>query len=259
MPPIVKSGMYHKGDGRYGYKASRQFISGVVEYSSPVREEMGTHIVYSAKALRYLRDMGLSDADILRFHAEREHKITRIDIAVDVTDSGMDIAKLFREYEENKVKTRVRSKATGIIKTNGEMETMYVGSKKKRTKLIRIYNKAIEQGIDGDWIRIEYETRAQNATRAVMYIAKNGYSEASMKELIVGFCDFTDDEVWSSLFDCEPMSIPTMIESDGNTVDWLMNSVAPSLAKEIIKDSRIEQAFYDRVVGEIRAYFSNMD
>lgn len=255
LPDIVKSSHWIAGDGRFGYKASRKFISGVVEYAMPVREEMGTHIVYSGTALSYLRDTFGQAYVPFDHHMENGHSLSRIDIAVDIMNSGLKVAALFNDYEAGRVKTRVRSKAVAILKSNGEMETMYVGNKKSRKKLLRIYNKAIEAGKDDlDWIRVELECRQQNANRAARHIFDSDDRHGAAIALIRGFCDFTDNDIWVSAMNSEPVELSTKVDKSDNTIDWLMKSCAPALAKSVLKYPEFEQVFYDRVRLEMEKY-----
>lgn len=240
----VTGGAWIEAKGRNGYALARQYMNGVIEYSQPANKNMGTHIVYSGKALRTIVSMEIAPVKVLTLHAENGHMFSRLDIAIDFVDMNLDIGKLADDFSARRVNTRVRSKPTIISKGDGVIETLYIGSKKKRSKLLRIYDKAREQGRDGeDWKRVELELRGKNATRGAQYIAESEEPLSAMVALVRGFCDFTHDEVWNSVMDSEPVYMPTTELSDGATKKWLLEVCATSLAKLSLSDSSAIEDF----------------
>lgn len=85
--------------------------------------------------------------------------IARLDIACDVLDDTVDLAKLKRyTYRDQYV---CRSKSAPVIMSKGE-ECIIFGSGSSDRRL-RIYDKALEQKIEGKWTRLEFQLRNDSA------------------------------------------------------------------------------------------------
>lgn len=250
LPPALIDTDYDDAKGRHGYKAARKFYCGAIEYSGADRDSMGSHIVYSGQALSYLQTNYNYHYDLLKHHVDAGHKVSRLDIKVDMLETGIDIGHLFSLYGDRKVKTRSRSKASGIVKSDGRMETLYIGSVKTRRKLLRIYNKAVERGIsDMDWVRVELETRQQNAERAASYINDANDKSAAIISLIRGFCDFETYSIWTDAMESEPCSLPTGVDKSDGTLAWINKSVVPAIARQALKDERFLGSFLESVAA----------
>lgn len=85
--------------------------------------------------------------------------IARLDIACDDVDGLLDMKKLQESSYYDKYICRSKNLPEIIIKGQ---ETIYFGSPKSDRRL-RIYNKALEKGIDQHWIRVEFQLRNDNA------------------------------------------------------------------------------------------------
>lgn len=260
LPPCLDSIKSKYLDGMFGYRKKRKFINGVVELSAPKNARLGTHIIYGGQALANIKKQFGGGIEVLRWHALKGHKITRLDMAIDVVDSGLDSVSLLKQFNDRDVKTSIRSKPSAIVSSVTNVETLYLGSRSTRSKIIRVYDKALERKIyDKDWIRIEYEVRQQNAVRASQFLCENGITFDNISSLIKGFCDFHNDEVWQEIMSGDTKELPTFVEPANNTIDWLLKSCAPALAKEMLKDSSFEQVFYDRVSAEILKYYESYE
>lgn len=91
----------------------------------------------------------------------REAHLARIDVACDLEDGSITYKQLWR-YTYNDMFI-CRSKVKPDMRCN-RTEVLYFGSEKS-DRLLRIYNKALEQGIpDTDWLRFEFQLRNDNAT-----------------------------------------------------------------------------------------------
>lgn len=91
---------------------------------------------------------------------ERRCHISRIDIACDLTDNELPIDILYK-YTRNLMYV-CRSKVLPDVR-DMRTEEIYFGSPRS-DRLLRIYNKALEQGIpDTYWLRMEFQLRNDNA------------------------------------------------------------------------------------------------
>lgn len=87
--------------------------------------------------------------------------ISRIDIACDVLDGSLTIGQI-QKYSRQELYV-CRSKVLPDVRYMRSQE-VYFGSPKS-DRLLRIYDKALEQGIpDTDWLRLEFQLRNDNAT-----------------------------------------------------------------------------------------------
>jgi DNA relaxase NicK len=203
--------------------------------TSSNRADMGQHIIYSGKSLADIERKGImTKLQILQQHIDAGHKLTRLDVYVDAINSGLDIDNLFQQARNKLVDTRARKI---LYMTDGATgQTLYVGSKSKRKKLLRIYDKAAEQGVDGDWKRIELQVMRDSAYSLASSLS-NGQS---MTDLIIGsirgFADFKTDSVWSAIMDYDKVQIASQRHQGKQTQEWIIKQVIPALARECVAD-----------------------
>lgn len=255
LPRFLHKIPFKESKARYGYGVARTFINGVVEYSAPFKESMGTHVVYSGKSLERIRLELEGDFDPLSFHWFYGHKVTRIDYALDmIGDDAPSIAPLIEAFENGNVNTGVRSLPKVISTGKDQHETMYIGSMKKRKKLMRIYRKDIQLGggYAEKWLRAELECRNIEANSSVDEFMGIYDDRVAIKSLIKGFCDFPDDEAWTIATGKETTTIPTQAHRAGNTKKWLIESVVPALAKEVYQDPRVLDVFAEALEVELQ-------
>lgn len=84
--------------------------------------------------------------------------ISRLDIAADDREGILQYRTLARYCQQDKYICRARWR----IWIDGDEQAIYFGSPKSDRRL-RIYNKAMEQGEDGHWLRVEMQMRDKNA------------------------------------------------------------------------------------------------
>ncbi|NLY61716.1 MAG: replication initiation factor domain-containing protein [Clostridiales bacterium] len=150
--------------GRYGYKT--QYINGNISVLCDGTEDMGVHVILTGKGCREYESTGelLELMDRVMFY---NGVCTRIDLAVD--DKTGQIIK-FKEMIKFANKGHVISKwktTTEIIKRelkDGKIigHTLSIGSRSSKIYL-RIYDKAMEQGISSPWYRMELEIKDDRA------------------------------------------------------------------------------------------------
>ena len=100
----------------------------------------------------------------------KDAHFARLDLACDDTDGILDIKQILRYTE--RYQFVCKSKCDPMVVRMRE-EAAYFGSPKSDRRL-RIYNKALEQGIDAHWIRCEMQLRNDNATSLYLNYM-NGY------------------------------------------------------------------------------------
>lgn len=137
--------------------------------------EFGVMFRASGVNMARLRASGVSDTDVLKALLGLGWGITRLDLAMDLSETGGRPSELYKLHKEGKISTvakdvTVYQKSEKKGKVSGE--TVYFGSRKtKGGRLLRIYDKAAELGLEADLIRVELELKdkwGQKAAQALV-------------------------------------------------------------------------------------------
>ena len=90
--------------------------------------------------------------------------ISRIDIACDDREGYLCIDDIVRKVDDNEINSRMakRSVVRSYNGTQRNGSTVYIGAESSDFR-VRIYDKALEQGTDGHWIRVELVMRGKNS------------------------------------------------------------------------------------------------
>lgn len=165
--------------GRYNYRAGQ--IAGHVSVYHSGQEGMGTCVEISGQGCRQLESSGrVTDwqAFVRQVHA-MGGKYTRFDVALDdkVGLLGLDTIKeamLKKTYSGHMTTFEPHEKydlRTGKYKHR----ELRLGSRTSEN-YIRVYDKALEQRVEGHWIRFEIEVKGDRANLVAMLFADQGMS-----------------------------------------------------------------------------------
>lgn len=114
--------------------------------------------------------------------ADSSPHVSRLDIAVDVKDKTCPTMKsIIRQTERRMYISHFRCAKTGHL----DEEWVYFGSPQSDTRL-RIYNKALERGTIGKWVRFECQLRNKSAARFLNHLA-------TAAQLGIAYRDFIND------------------------------------------------------------------
>lgn len=187
---------------------------------SPTTSEMGIHVQYAGSALA-----GEDVLERLRYALDFGGRITRLDLAVDVQDAW-DIRALYELALAGGATTRAKQFSMMESATG---KTFYAGSRTSQ-KFLRIYDKGGQTGTNRPWTRVELECKGEFASNIAKYIDQNGTT--GIPAIIRGFLDFETVPVWCEVMNSnmEKISAPR-IEKGRDTRRWLLETVAPALAK----------------------------
>src|SRR5574338_315610 len=207
---------------------------------SPRNHEMGVHVQFAGSALA-----GQSVMDRLAYALDAGGRVTRIDVAVDVAQAW-NIPDLYELARDGSAKTRTK-KFSLITSTEGT--TFYAGSRTSE-KYLRIYDKAAQQKSARPWTRIELECKGDFASNIAKFLVVEGLP--SVPSVIRGFFDLPTVPVWNDVMDShiEAVSLPR-IERQSNTRGWLLEQVAPALAKYLENEPEFLQRFITRVESRL--------
>lgn len=240
---------------RNGYTIAYQYGIGVIEMRNPDHKRMGIHYIYSGKVLQQIETVfGVTRDEILRRHATLGAKFSRIDFAIDAKNAGINLLQLWEELETYQAITLSKHSRVQTGRNGGD--TVYIGSKKTRQKMLRIYDKAKEMGdYVSDWIRIELETRGTPARNAARAYQDNDYSPESIASFVRGVCDFPCNVEWCTVCSATPSKIPSGNHQATNREKWLLQTVAPSLAQACIDNSE----FFDEFAKHVRFHYNKLN
>lgn len=203
---------------------------------SPSGHEMGIHVQFAGSALT-----GENVLDRLNYALDVGGRVTRLDLAVDVRDAW-DIRALYELALSGGATTRTRRFS---IVESATGKTFYAGSRTSQ-KFLRIYDKGGEQGTGLPWTRIELECKGDFAANIARYIDNNGTS--GIPAIIRGFLDFQTVPTWCDVMNSNMDTIsPARIERGRDTRRWLLELVAPALAKYQIAHPAFIEEFECRV------------
>jgi hypothetical protein len=225
----------------YGYDMAFSYGVGVIAMAHSYRPEMGVHFQLSGQGIGTL--LGNYGA-VYVFLDELKKigaKVTRIDVAIDVFDSGLKIGSLADALKWGEARTS--SAKHMLIRGSDGGETLYIGSRQSE-RFCRIYNKAAErlaQGADNDqssdWIRIELEVKADKA-KALFHTLTNDdqLPHETIQAWIKAFIDFPDEKVWRAILGRDNVRMEISHRKLTNSRKWLLGTVCDAIAKELVKD-----------------------
>lgn len=223
--------------GRLGYNVGARHITGAIQLHSTTEHRMGIHVIYSGKAIVNIEEHKmLNKIDLLQYHMECGHRIVRLDLAVDFINAGVTVDDFQHAFGNGEVVTRARS-GTVVQSLTGRGHTFYIGSRKARKKLLRIYDKGAEQNLDVDWLRVEMQIMGTPAEKATSRIAKSSQKSHTIIGIIQGYCDFPTVSMWKrATHDVNATDIGSIRHERGGTRKWLETQVMSALVDECLLD-----------------------
>lgn len=228
---------WESANGTNGYTSGAKHATGTKLYINPKRPDMGKHIIYSGKTLQRINKMyNINSISVLKHHIDSGHTIARIDIALDFYGGSLDVMDFQHAFLHGEASTRLRS-ASVIKSLTDRGHTFYIGSKKRRKKLVRIYDKSAEMNWDFNCIRVEVQLMGKPATK-VSIDAIRGESVAgvllgAMKDVI----NFPLISEWNkAMASSKDIKIGTESEMLGDTQKWLEQTVRMCLIKQSVLD-----------------------
>lgn len=235
-----------------GYNRGLRMNAGFVLWNSE-RPGQGIGVQLAGLDLQALRHTEVSEIDMLRFISAQGGHASTIHSAINVHDSGGDVRQLIAAHDTGEVTARARQMGVYTSKTRvGEKwldgDTFYIGSAKSAIQ-IRVYNKAAEQGIDGDWIRIEIVWRGRHARAAHEMMLRVGI-EATTRGAILHQVS-TRLPWWTSAMSGETVAPLPVTRRPSERYKWLHTVVIPALRRQIADEDRIGQ-------GDTRKRFSEV-
>lgn len=234
-----------------GYSHAVELETGLRINWNEKRDEMGVHIIMSGSTLRWYADKSVDGLQVLKWVKQHGGRTSRVDLAIDVKNGGL---KLEHFCEETRILMKTRGRQPQIVPVGTQKNgwTVYVGARTSE-KMLRIYDKIKEQKMkEGDYVRIELETKGEVGHAVGHNFAEYTHQEAyeMASTLISDFVQF-DNDIWREALSQRAtykLEVPKNDATD--TLGWLVKTCAPALAKQIAK--RPNDGILDAFVDELR-------
>ena len=252
--------------GFSGYRKSLRLGNLSIYYEG--REDMGCHVEMTGQGCRQFEAHFPKNpwADLFRSVLDSQGKFTRLDLALDTVDGALPLGRINTAIRSGETRTlfgewRLIQKGSFCKEEDLTGETLYLGSSKSHV-LFRIYNKAQESGLIGDWVRFEIQLRDKRAQEAVKLLnspSTVGTIAAGIINHYFSIIDLDDSNIsrcslqgwwerWLNSTEKIRLGTDKEIKFVSDTMDFIKRQYAPSLA--MIKQHLGAQPFKS-YVGEL--------
>ena len=252
-----------EGTPHRGYRDGVHYSDGCIVSSHPEYPERGVHVSWSGSALENVRRQGITDADLINFYRQVGGKVTRIDLAIDVHNAGVSVQDVVDAYREGHALTLTRT-CEEFKSLSGGGHTLYFGHKSS-DKRLRIYDKAAEQKIDGDWIRVELQLRREKAMNAFELVGSSPDEAGKIFGRLISSFVFWAlgtriGQWWQRVTSPNPLEFPpATTKTERQRKRWLKTSVWRAVARMIVEEGITAWSWfesgvmseYDHLVGQI--------
>lgn len=168
------------GYGLLGYGKVLRFSDICVCYEPRENDffrDMGVCVSMSGNGCRTFETMsgptsgadGTAFLELFRLLAsDAQANISRLDIACDDREGVLNMEEIAEKVRSNQLNSRMtrRSVVVSYDGTRPSGSTVYLGAPSSDFR-VRIYDKALEEGVDGPWVRVELVMRQKNASAFV--------------------------------------------------------------------------------------------
>lgn len=197
------------------------------------KPEMGVNIMFTGRACNELYENKIDVIAMIKSLSDRKFRFTRLDLALDIRDVKIDIVGLLDCEHDGSINNDPVLIQKGKKARGGA--TLYAGSWKS-DKFMRIYDKAKERKLEGClWTRIEIQLAGRTATKIagqLSYMTENECGEFTQR-IIKGMYN-PQDEIFQSALTGTPQRVSSTKNEEHNTYQWIMETVAKSIARTII-------------------------
>jgi len=230
---LYSDGWVLVGKGVHGYQYRTEHTTGIVCQYGASDLRMGTHLSLSGDTLDNVRrDSVWSDDQMMDVLVGKlSGRVSRVDMAITMTATS-ESPKTLNDAIDNgtaTVKTKTRAMISGKSgKVTGN--TLYLGSRKS-DRFLRFYDKNAEQKIKSDIARMRLELEVKGI---MAHMAGKAMLQHGVDKVIIGhFDDFLkwDSADYNQALEGEIVALEKTSRKETSTEKWLLDQVAPSLAK----------------------------
>jgi DNA relaxase NicK len=220
------SGIMEPATPRFGYTRAARTDENITVYSTDSSSRLGCHVVIPGSALLSLRERGIGADVLLQKVVAARAKVTRLDLAKDAQDEAFQLIQLSQELETGHW-TGAAQKASTVKSSDGGM-TCYIGSRQSE-RFIRVYNKGVESGQGGDWIRLELETKGETANLIAHGLADGA---SNLNDVLCGMARkmaWVPMPSWEALLSSDAEYSVPKIEKQSDREKWISEQVGQAI------------------------------
>lgn len=238
--------------GKMGYKQQLFYNDTYILYDG--NPGMGVHVIMSGQGCRYY-ESEQNLVDLIERISTAGGKLTRIDLAMDdKVGKTIPFNQLVKDITSGNTVTKWKHNIEIIKRNNSDGSvvghTVNVGSGASRLYM-RLYNKAMEQNIEGVWNRLELEIKKEYAEQVQKLITDQNVGQL-MAEIINNYIRivqpsendsnksrWTTKPYWEKLIATTEKQQLTVKPEERTIIDnkmWIENQVAPTLALITMSD-----------------------
>lgn len=217
-----------------GYNRGRNLNAGSITWHAENRIQ-GIGVMHTGSQLQELRLAQVDELELLRWIDKRGGKVSTMDACINVHNQQANPLDIIKERDEGTLRTR--AKMIGLYSGSAKVgdkwvpgDTVYIGSAKSAVQ-VTVYNKAAEQKIDGDWIRIEITWRGKHAVAAHQAMVASGIGAVTRAAIQhqVGV-----SSAWWHYAMQGPLAMPETVKKPiSGRQKWLLDCVLSALESEI--------------------------
>jgi len=216
---------------RNGYTTASVSTDGVLCMWHSNFPEMGLHVVFDGSTLRNIfTRCGVSAQKILQEAAYAGASITRLDLAADAENEGIDMVSVWKAIERGEVVGTARK----FSQMNGLRggHTIYVGSRTSE-RFIRLYDKGAEMGIpNADWKRLELETKGMMARAATDALQRGETLSSVFNAFVTSSIDLPKSKHWQRfLSDKDEAMDMVKMQKTTDTERWIETQVIAAVIR----------------------------
>lgn len=112
--------------------------------------------------------------------------ISRLDVAGDDQDGGLSLERITQQTKARKYICKARR----CVWMAGDEEEVIFGASSSSTRL-RIYNKALERGVEGPWVRVEFQLRDEAADSFILNLLRRGCIGETYGGVLLNYLRYT--------------------------------------------------------------------
>lgn len=215
------------GSGGHGYNRRAQTNMGAILLSDGETRQ-GKSLTLSANVLGELRALLDTDAPILDLLAAHAGRASRIDLALNLLETTATPAILWADYSSGLVRTKARGN-TAMSTAEGGIHAFYLGSRKS-DKFLRVYDKALEQKLEGkSWTRLELECRKLVARAYVESMINQKSLRPFINKAISEYADFAASDDFREATTQDDANLPTLGRKEPQFWRWMNSQVVPAM------------------------------
>lgn len=220
-----------------GYNRGMRLKHGAIFWHSE-RPEQGVSVQLTGQDLNDIRGGDLTEIALLEFIQAARGSVSTLHSCINIHDAGAHVGDLIDQHQSGTLQTRAKKAGVYQSKTKvkGEWitgDTLYVGSAKSAVQ-VRVYDKAAEQGIRADWVRIEIVWRGRHAKSAHARMLSHGI--ASTTRGAIQHQMTATPEWWRIAITGDTVEPLPLTRKPSNRYEWLRKSVLPALRREIAEE-----------------------